>query len=82
MVENIQCVGLAIDHQRYLYVSDVEKDEVQRYAIEDGNGIVVASGNGEENQLNHLNGPTYLFVDEEPAVYVYDWNNYRVMKWS
>ena len=32
--------------------------------------------------MNHLNGPTYLFVDEEQAVYVSDWNNYRVIKWS
>ena len=32
--------------------------------------------------MNQLNGSTYLFVDEEPAVYVSDWNNHRVMKWK
>ena len=74
--------GLAIDHQRYLYVSDTEKDEVRRYTIGDKNGIVVAGGNGRGNQLNQLNFPTYLFVDEEQAVYVSDWNNHRVMKWN
>ena len=38
----------------------------------DKNGIVVAGGNGQGNQLNQLHDPTYLFVDEEQAVYVSD----------
>ena len=82
IVDNIYCWRLAMDHQRYLYVSDIEKDEVRRYTIGDKNGIVVAGGNGKGNQLNQLNHPTYLFVDEEQAVYVSDWNNHRVMKWN
>ena len=32
--------------------------------------------------MNQLNFPTYLFVDEEQAVYVSDDNNHRVMKWN
>ena len=32
--------------------------------------------------MNQLNFPTYLFVDEEQAVYVSDYNNHRVMKWN
>ena len=82
IVDNIYCRGLAMDHQRYLYVSDTEKDEVRRYTIGDKNGIIVAGGNGQGNQLNQLNGPTYLFVDEEQAVYVSDSYNHRVMKWN
>ena len=70
IVDNIYCYGLAIDHQRYLYVSDTETDEVRRYTIGDKNGIIVAGGNGQGNQLNQLNYPTYLFMDEEQAVYV------------
>ena len=80
IVDNIDCIGLAIDHQRYLYVSDWDKDEVRRYTIGDKNGIVVAGGNGQGNQLNQLDWPIYLFVDEEQAVYVSD--NHRVMKWN
>ena len=72
IVDNIDCWGLAMDHQRYLYVSDTAKHEVRRYTIGDKNGIVVAGGNGQGNQLNQLNFPTYLFVDEEQAVYVSD----------
>ena len=82
IVDNIDCYGLAIDHQGYLYVSDIEKHEVRRYTIGDRNGIVVAGGNGRDNQLNQLSGPTYLFIDEEQAVYVCDWNNHRVVKWN
>ena len=82
IVENVWCERLAIDHQRYLYVSDIEKHEVRRYTIGDKNGIVVAGGNGKGNQLNELNHPTYLFVDEEQAVYVSDNNNHRVIKWN
>ena len=82
MVDNVVCEGLAIDHQRYLYVSDEVKHEVRRYTIGDKNGIVVAGGNGQGNQLNQLNYPTYLFVDEDQAVYVSDSSNHRVMKWN
>ena len=82
IVDNIDCRGLAIDHQRYLYISDTGKDEIRRYTIGDKNGIVVAGGNGQGNQLNQLHDPTYLFVDEEQAVYVSDNNNHHVMKWN
>ena len=82
IVDNINCFGLAIDHQRYLYVSDSGKHEVRRYTIGDKNGIVVAGGNGRGNQLNQLNVPIYLFVDKEQAVYVSDHRNHRVMKWN
>ena len=57
IVNNIDCWGLAIDHQRYLYISDTGKNEVRRYTIGDKNGIVVAGGNGQGNQLNQLNLP-------------------------
>ena len=80
IVDNIDCWGLAMDHRRYLYVSDTAKHEVRRYTIGDKNGIIVAGGNGQGNQLNQLNFPTYLFVDEEQALYVSYRNNHRVMK--
>ena len=82
IVDNIDCFGLAMDHQRYLYVSDTVKHEVRRYTIGDKNGIVVAGRNGQGNQLNQLNYPTYLFVDEEQAVYVSGTSNGRVIKWN
>ena len=59
-----------------------EEMKFGRYTIGDKNGIVVAGGNGQGNQLNQLNCPTYLFFDEEQAVYVSDNHNHRVMKWN
>ena len=82
IVDNVLSEGLAIDHQRYLYVSDFRKHEGRRYTIRDKNGIIVAGENGQGNQLNKLNYPTYPFIDEEQAVYVSDTDNHRVIKWN
>ncbi|CAF1369401.1 unnamed protein product [Adineta steineri] len=78
LIDNIDCYGLAIDKNGFLYVSDCEKNEVRRWKMGEYNeGILVASGN--ENQLSY---PTFIFVDEEQSVYVSDRYNHRVMKWK
>ncbi|CAF3473043.1 unnamed protein product, partial [Rotaria socialis] len=82
LIDNIDCHGLAMDEQRYLYVSDYEKHEVRRYQLGEKNGTLVAGGNGKGDELNQLNFPAYLFVDRQQTVYVSDNNNHRVMKWS
>ncbi|CAF4071826.1 unnamed protein product [Rotaria sordida] len=82
LIDNIACRGLAMDNQRYLYISDVERYEVRRYQIGDKNGTIVAGGNGGGAGLNQLNVPTYIFVDQQQAVYVSDRDNHRVMKWN
>ncbi|CAF4605228.1 unnamed protein product, partial [Rotaria socialis] len=81
LIDNISCWGLAMDKQRYLYVSDVEKHEVRRYQLGEKNGTPVAGGNGQGDGLNQLNVPTFLFVDRDHSVYVSDNDNHRVMKW-
>ncbi|CAF4167336.1 unnamed protein product [Rotaria sordida] len=81
-VDNIWCWGLAMDNQRYLYISDTDKSEVRRYQIGDKNGTIVAGGNGKGAGLNQLNVSTYIFVDQQQSVYVSDNNNHRVMKWN
>ncbi|CAF3334844.1 unnamed protein product [Rotaria socialis] len=82
LMDSIDCWGLAMDDQRYLYVSDVEKHEVMRYQLGDKNGTLVAGGNGRGNGRNQLKSPTYLFVDRQQNVYVSDNGNHRVMKWN
>ncbi|CAF1385499.1 unnamed protein product [Adineta steineri] len=83
LIHNIDCFGLAMDKHRFLYVSDSKKDEVRRWKMGEYNneGIIVAGGNGQGNQLNQLNYPTFIFVDEHQSVYVSDLFNHRVMKW-
>ncbi|CAF1373212.1 unnamed protein product [Rotaria sordida] len=82
LIDNMACRGLAMDDQRDLYISDVEKHEVRRYQIRDKNGTIVAGGNGEDAGLNQLNYPAYIFVDQQQTVYVSDNNNHHVMKWN
>ncbi|CAF5139106.1 unnamed protein product, partial [Rotaria magnacalcarata] len=82
LIDNIDCFGLAMDEQRYLYVSDWHTNEVRRYQFGEETGTLVAGGNGQGDGLNQLNNPTYLFVDGQKNVYVSDKNNHRVMKWN
>ena len=84
LIDNIYCSGLALDEQRYLYVSDTENHEVKRYEIDRGDrqGTVVAGGHGPGDGLNQLYNPYYIFVDREQNVYVSDYENHRIMKWN
>ncbi|CAF4160311.1 unnamed protein product, partial [Adineta steineri] len=60
LIQNIQCWGLAIDKNGFLYVSDWEKHEVRRWKMGEYNneGIIVAGGNGKGDQLHQLSYPT------------------------
>ncbi|CAF4351684.1 unnamed protein product, partial [Adineta steineri] len=48
LIEDIDCWGLAVDKNGFLYVSDQEKNEVRRWKMGEYNneGIIVAGGNG------------------------------------
>jgi sugar lactone lactonase YvrE len=81
IIASISCWGLAMDNHGDLYVSDEWTNEVTRWKIGETNGMIVAGGNGKGNQTNQLDGPYYLFVDEDHSVYVSDCHNHRVMKW-
>ncbi|CAF1246146.1 unnamed protein product [Adineta steineri] len=83
LIDNIDCWSLAMDKHGFLYVSDWEKNEVRRWKMGEYNneGIIVAGGNGEGDQLNQFNCPACIFVDEHQSIYVSDSNNNRVMKW-
>ncbi|CAF3514442.1 unnamed protein product, partial [Rotaria socialis] len=45
-------------------------------------GIVVAGGQGYGNALAQLNGPNGIFVDTLGTLYVADYENHRVMRWT
>ncbi|CAF1934370.1 unnamed protein product, partial [Rotaria magnacalcarata] len=82
LIGNIACAGLAMDEQRYLYVSDERKHEVRRYQLGENIGTLVAGGNEKGDELSQLNEPHYLFIDRDHSVYVSDYYNHRVMKWN
>ncbi|CAF3961787.1 unnamed protein product [Adineta steineri] len=83
LIDNIDCYGLAMHKNEFLFVSDWKKNEVRRWKMGEYNneGIVVAGGNGKGHELNQLSSPTFLFVDEDQSVYISDRYNHRVMKW-
>ncbi len=83
LINNIKYYGLMMNENGDLFVSDFEKHEVKRWrkGEKEDEGTIVAGGNGKGDQLNQLNGPTFLFIDREETVYVSDYFNHRVMKW-
>ncbi|CAF1243408.1 unnamed protein product [Rotaria magnacalcarata] len=68
LIDNIACARLAMDEQRYLYVSHYAKHEVRRYQLGETNGTLVAGGNGKGDELNQFNKPHYLFADRQQNV--------------
>jgi sugar lactone lactonase YvrE len=45
-------------------------------------GITVAGGNGCGYELNQLNHPMGIFIDEDRTIYIADTNNARIVKWT
>ncbi|CAF1392738.1 unnamed protein product [Rotaria sp. Silwood1] len=81
IISNISCLGLTMDENGSLYVTDYVENEVRRYRRGESQGTVVAGGNGSGNRLDQLSYPRYVFVDRDHSVYVSDEGNHRVMKW-
>ena len=80
---DVNSVGLAMDDDGSLYVSDWERHVVHRYGRRDGRkGVIVAGGHGRGAALNQLNGPRQIFVHADRSVYVSDMENHRVMRWT
>jgi len=82
IIKDVRCIDLIMHKNQYLYICDDEKHEVRRWKIGENEGILVAGGNECGNDLNQLNQPHFIFVDQEDTLYVSDWKNHRVMKWT
>ncbi|CAF0776953.1 unnamed protein product [Adineta steineri] len=82
IISNIDCYGLTIDKNGFIYFSDYKNLEVRRWREGDKQGELVAGGNGAGNRLNQLSHPTYIFIDEDYSLYISDSWNHRVMKWK
>ncbi|CAF4139104.1 unnamed protein product, partial [Adineta steineri] len=82
IIPNINCGGLTIDKNGFIYVSDLGNHEVRRWKQGDEEGELVAGGNGQGDDLNQLNNPRYIFIDEYYSLYISDSWNHRIMKWE
>ena len=81
IIDDIDCNRLAMHKDGTLYVSDWEKHEVRRLKKGETHGTVVVGGHGQGNQLNQLNNPSFLFIDNDHTLYISDLKNHRVVKW-
>ncbi|CAF1532370.1 unnamed protein product, partial [Rotaria sp. Silwood1] len=46
------------------------------------NGLTVAGGNGWGSELNQLNHPFGLYIDDDQTIYVADRGNHRIVEWK
>ncbi|CAF1125019.1 unnamed protein product [Adineta steineri] len=46
------------------------------------NGITVAGGNGEGQQLNQLHGPVGIFMNGKKNIFIADNYNHRIVEWK
>jgi sugar lactone lactonase YvrE len=85
LIDKVYCSGLAFDNQGFLYVTEHDKHRVSKWKTEKHNatgGQIVAGGNGKGTQLGQLNEPSSVFVDRNGTVYVADFSNDRIVKWT
>ncbi|CAF0877219.1 unnamed protein product [Adineta steineri] len=82
LISNIDCYGVTIDKNGFIYVSDYKKNEVRQWKEGDSDGKLVAGGNGQGNGLHQFSWPGFIFVDEDCSLYISDCSNHRVMKWK
>ncbi|CAF2113087.1 unnamed protein product [Rotaria magnacalcarata] len=76
--------GLFIDDNQTVVIADNCNHRIIQWKKGDTtNGQVVAGGRGQGNDLNQLNQPTYVLIDEETdSLIICDHGNRRVVRWS
>ncbi|CAF1061580.1 unnamed protein product, partial [Adineta steineri] len=53
-----------------------KKNQFQQFAV------TVAGGNGQGEELNQLNYPSGMFIDNDKSIYIADSDNHRIVKWK
>ena len=76
--------GIALDWSNNLYVADRYNNRIQKFLRGSTNGSTIAGDpNGlSGTALNYFSQPTGVYVDENENLYVSDFNNNRVVRWT
>ncbi|CAF0797453.1 unnamed protein product [Adineta ricciae] len=82
LIVNIDCYSIAMYKHQSLYVSDWNKNDVTRWKTGENHYKSITSRGELRREISQLNGPSFVFVDEDESVYVSDIQNHRVMKWN
>ena len=82
LISSISCWGLAMDYDGNLYITDASNNEVKLWNSTSNETTLFIGEHGKGDQLNQLNGPHFIFVDENESMYIADFYNHRVMLWK
>ncbi|CAF2678052.1 unnamed protein product [Rotaria sp. Silwood2] len=76
--------GLVLDEPySTLYVSDRNNHRIQKFTLDNSNGVTVAGGHGAGSASNQLNRPTTIIISRiDRALYICDSHNNRIQKWA
>ncbi|CAF4620083.1 unnamed protein product, partial [Rotaria socialis] len=74
--------GLLVDTVGTLYVAAHGNDRVTRWTQGAKQGTVIVGGNGQGAGVNQFKGPTGLSFDRHGNLYVVDFFNNRVQRFS
>lgn len=71
---------IRLDNNNNIHIST--GDAIYKYVESLGNWSLVAGGNGYGSESNQLSNAKDFFIDTNNDIYVADFNNHRVQKWS
>ena len=77
--------GVHVDSNKNIYVTSHHQHRVLKYTLSGDNyelNAVVAGGNGQGSNLNQLNYPSNIYLDDSDNLYVVDSQNHRIVKWA
>ncbi|CAF1425838.1 unnamed protein product [Adineta steineri] len=71
------CYPIALTHESYCPPIKTKINHEWKQ-----NGITVAGGNGEGQQLNQFRGPAGIFIDKNKNIFIADLDNHRIVEWK
>ncbi len=79
--------GVWLDNNGNIYASDGSSnaERVQLFPPNSSsatNGVTIAGGNGQGSGINQLSNPDGIFVDGSGNLYIADYGNYRIQKYT
>ena len=72
------------DKEQCIYIADYKNHRIVKWKLDGGSddGEIVAGGNGKGDQIDQLNGPTDVILDEKKkSLIICDYENSRVVRW-
>ena len=66
----------------YVGISPIPDDGICEKARWNTDGITIAGGNGAGSELNQLQYPSGMFLDNDANLYIADSFNHRIVRWN